>query len=82
MPFTITILGISGDRVTIGVDGEYRGQKMNIDRKTYSMGVGEQFHMTLTTHIEGFGDLPDQSVELEALPAGELSLPYKIDWKS
>jgi len=85
MPFTLKVLGISGDRVTFGIDAIYRGQKVGFHQKTYSMGPGEELHMTLNVHLQGFGDLPDQETEVEAsLPDGlylpnDLPLLYKVE---
>ena len=90
MPFTLKVLGISGDRVTFGVEADYRGSKIGFDRKpykTYSMTPGEELHMALNVHIQGFGDLADQVTELEASPGwittpeSDLSLLYKVEVK-
>jgi hypothetical protein len=85
MPFTLKVMGISGDRVTFGVEADYRGSKIGFERKTYSMTPGEELHMTLNVHIQGFGDLADQVTELEASPGwvttpeSDLPLLYKVE---
>jgi len=85
MPFTLKVLGISNDRVTFGIDANFRGQKVAFHQKTYSMEPGEELHMALNVHLEGFGDLPDQQTELEmSLPDGlyapnDLPFLYKVE---
>lgn len=86
MPFTLKVMGISGDRVTFGVNADYRGSKIGFDRKTYSMVPGEELHMNLNVHLQGFGDLPDQVTELEVSPGfisipNDLPLLYKVESK-
>lgn len=89
MPFNLKVLGISGDRVTFGIDAEYRGQHIHFDQATYSMGPGETLTMKLNAQIQGFGGVPDQETELEARPDGgyhfspepppEIPLLYKVE---
>ena len=85
MPFTLKVLGLSSDRVTFGIDANFRGQKIAFHQKTYSMEPGQELHMALNVHLEGFGDLSDQQTELEmSLPEApflpdDLPFLYKVE---
>ena len=83
MPIRVKVLGISGDRVTLGVEGEFRGNKIDFHQSTFSLEPGAQLNLGLNVHIEGIGDHPSETREVEITPDGpyppaDLPLLYKV----
>ena len=84
MPIRIKVMGISGDRVTLGVEGEFQGKELVFHQSTLSLIPGEQLNLGLNIHIEGIGDHPSETREVEITPDGlyapnDLPLLYKVE---
>lgn len=79
MPFKLTVMGISGDRVTFGIEASFLGQKIQYTQSTFSMEVGQQLNLIMAAKLERGGVIEDG----EIIPTGgtliDLPLLYKVE---
>lgn len=55
MPLKITVMGIQGDRVTLGISATFQGSEIKFDRNTFSVETGAELNFIMSARLQSGG---------------------------